>query len=222
MVLARSTAAVVAPPGLSPTVVGIYAHILGEILRGERPAGSVIRDLDLANELGASRTPVREALQMLRAVGVIEVLPSRFTRVAVLTTRDIQQAGAILLPLYEQVAVEVATTGTPVPIEVLDAELAGAAATLDDPSEFFRHCFRLHDHIVQLSANYHLGRAIEAVDHALHLALLTNAAVVDLGQILAGTRAIVDGLRNRDPELGGFGVETLRGVRNGLPLGAAG
>jgi len=211
-------AAAEAASGVSPTVLGVYERILGEILSGERHAGSVVRDADIARELGVSRTPVREALQMLRGVGVIEVLPSRFTRVAELDLGDVERTGLVSLTLYGLVIQEVAASGRPVPLAALEAEQAAAAASIGSPTEFFTHCFRLHDLIVELSENAALRRAIDAVVHTLRLALLTNATAIDLANVLAGQQGILDGLREQDPELGHLGLQALRGLRDRLPL----
>lgn len=67
------------------TVLGdeVYA-LLGEaILDGSLAAGERLRDQELAERFGVSRTPVREALQRLARAGLVEVAPNRYTRVSV-------------------------------------------------------------------------------------------------------------------------------------------
>jgi len=219
--MARATDAE-ADGGLSPTVSAVYERILREILSGTRKAGSIVRDLDIATELGVSRTPVREALQMLRGIGVVEVLPSRFTRIAVLGVQDLEQAGRVSLDLYRLVIEEVAASEEPVPLDEILATQEACAAAIGDPKRFFEHSFRLHDLIVGLSRNAHLQRAIEGVAKALHLALLSNLEVVDLQHVLAGQQAIIEGLRGRERTTGRGGVEPLRGIRDRLPLPSAG
>jgi DNA-binding GntR family transcriptional regulator len=60
----------------------VYA-LLGEaILDGRLAAGERLRDQELAERLGVSRTPVREALQRLERTGLVEVAPNRYTRVS--------------------------------------------------------------------------------------------------------------------------------------------
>lgn len=46
-----------------------------EILSGERPPGSAIDDRELASRFQASRTPVREALLVLAAQGLVQIAP---------------------------------------------------------------------------------------------------------------------------------------------------
>ncbi|WP_417563151.1 GntR family transcriptional regulator [Microbacterium sp.] len=58
--------------------------ILGEaILDGRLEPGERLRDTELAERLGVSRTPVREALQRLERSGLVEVAANRWTRVSI-------------------------------------------------------------------------------------------------------------------------------------------
>lgn len=61
---------------------------LGEaIVDGRLQPGDRLRDVELAALMGISRTPVREALQRLERIGLVEVAANRYTRVAALTDR---------------------------------------------------------------------------------------------------------------------------------------
>jgi DNA-binding GntR family transcriptional regulator len=50
-----------------------YEHVRMSILRGRLPVGSVVAEGAIAEELSISKTPVRQALQMLRREGLLEV-----------------------------------------------------------------------------------------------------------------------------------------------------
>lgn len=60
----------------------VYNRIGAAILEGTLPAGARLRDVDLAAQLGISRTPVREALQRLEHFGLVEIAVGRYTRVS--------------------------------------------------------------------------------------------------------------------------------------------
>lgn len=67
------------------TVLGdeVYARLGEAILDGRLAPGERLRDQELAEWLGVSRTPVREALQRLERTGLVEVSPNRYTRVSI-------------------------------------------------------------------------------------------------------------------------------------------
>jgi DNA-binding GntR family transcriptional regulator len=54
-----------------------YDHVRASILRGDLPVGTVIAEARLADELGISKTPMRQALQLLRTEGLLETGPRR-------------------------------------------------------------------------------------------------------------------------------------------------
>jgi DNA-binding GntR family transcriptional regulator len=69
----------------------VYDRIRTAILHGELAPGSVMSQVVLADELGVSRTPLREALRMLQSEGLVEAEPNRRVRVAPLTAEDLEQ-----------------------------------------------------------------------------------------------------------------------------------
>ncbi len=54
-----------------------YDHLRQAILSGELPVGTIIAETKVAEDLGISKTPVRQALQLLRTEGLLEVGPRR-------------------------------------------------------------------------------------------------------------------------------------------------
>lgn len=60
----------------------IYERLRDEIVSGALPPNEPLNDTDLQARFGVSRTPIREALQRLVALGLVEVEQQRFTRVA--------------------------------------------------------------------------------------------------------------------------------------------
>src|ERR1700735_2814313 len=69
----------------------VYDRIRTAILHGELAPGSVMSQVVLADELGVSRTPLREALRILQSEGLVEAEPTRRVRVAPLTAKDLEQ-----------------------------------------------------------------------------------------------------------------------------------
>lgn len=54
-----------------------YDHLRQAILGGDLPVGTIIAETKVAENLGISKTPVRQALQLLRTEGLLEVGPRR-------------------------------------------------------------------------------------------------------------------------------------------------
>lgn len=61
------------------------------ILSGELKPGHALKEADLAQQLGVSRAPIREALRILNSEGLVETIPYRGTTVRRLTKTDIEE-----------------------------------------------------------------------------------------------------------------------------------
>jgi GntR family transcriptional regulator, rspAB operon transcriptional repressor len=69
----------------------VYARVRNAILDGELAAGAVMSQVALAEELGISRTPLREALRMLQSERLVEAEPNRRVRVAPMSPADLEE-----------------------------------------------------------------------------------------------------------------------------------
>lgn len=67
---------------------GVYERLVSDIRTGVLKPGDPLRDRDVADGLGVSRTPVREAIQRLERAGLLDVWPGRQTRVRRLSDVD--------------------------------------------------------------------------------------------------------------------------------------
>ncbi len=75
-----------------PTVAEkAYIAIRERVLSGEYLAGDRLREEDLAEAVGVSRTPVREALRRLDAEGLVEFVPNRGAHVAAWSQHDLEE-----------------------------------------------------------------------------------------------------------------------------------
>jgi DNA-binding GntR family transcriptional regulator len=62
------------------------------IVSGELAPGSVLRQEELSDRFGVSRTPVREALRRLSALGLVSFIPNRGVRVRTMSREDLREA----------------------------------------------------------------------------------------------------------------------------------
>ncbi len=83
----------------------VFEKIREDILMGKFKHGEKIVEAKLAEELGVSRTPVREALKQLELDGLVENLPNRGVIVKGITKQDIQDIYTIRIAM-EGIAVK--------------------------------------------------------------------------------------------------------------------
>lgn len=89
-------------------LVDRLAKVIGtRVVAGEIPSGARLRQEALASEFGVSRTPVREALRMLQASGIVEMHPNRGAVVRRPTVREVREAYEVRAEL-EGLAAELA------------------------------------------------------------------------------------------------------------------
>jgi DNA-binding GntR family transcriptional regulator len=84
-----------------------YRMLRDAIVTGELEPGAVIRDAELAERVGLSRTPVREALARLADDGLVETKPHSWTRVTPLVLREVRDALVVVRAMH-QLAVRMA------------------------------------------------------------------------------------------------------------------
>ena len=85
-----------------------YQSIRRAIVTGDLAPGAVLRDAELADRLGLSRAPVRDALQQLTANGLVETKPQSYTRVTQLVMADVRDAIVVVRAMQELAAGEAA------------------------------------------------------------------------------------------------------------------
>jgi DNA-binding GntR family transcriptional regulator len=91
------------------------------IVGGELEPGSVLRQEQLSERFGVSRTPVREALRRLAALGLVSFEPNRGVRVRTLTRHDLYEAFLVRAELESLVTAIAARKLTPDALEQLEA-----------------------------------------------------------------------------------------------------
>ncbi|SEF11927.1 GntR family transcriptional regulator [Streptomyces sp. Ag109_O5-10] len=132
-----------------------YAAIRDAIVAGEIEPGAVVRDAELAERLGLSRAPVREAFARLVDEGLLESKPQSYTRVTPVVAADVRDAAAVVGAMHELV------TRAAVP-RLRDADLDqmrvsnvrfAAAVRAGDVDGALRADDELHDVLVRVAGN---------------------------------------------------------------------
>src|SRR6202048_5054849 len=143
-------------------VVSRLRHLLTE---GEIPPGARIPERELCESLSISRTPLREALKVLAAEGLVVLLPNRSSRAAKRTQKDVKE-------LFEVCEALEATAGELACPRISDEQLHEIAVLQADMVEHYRardlfsyyRCNRLiHESIVRAADNAVLAGFYESI-----------------------------------------------------------
>jgi DNA-binding GntR family transcriptional regulator len=126
-----------------------YAGIRTLICTGELPPGEVISELELQENLGLGRTPIREAIRALASEHLIEVFPRRGTFVASVDPRNLRamsEVRAQLEPMAARLAAERRT----------DADVVQFGAALAELEELERGDLREQERaLIELDSKIH-------------------------------------------------------------------
>lgn len=176
------------------------------ILRGELAAGSRLGEVELADRLGVSRTPIREAFGRLAAEGLIELVPNRGARVTSFTRAELQGVFDVRVSVEPELTALAVTHATDADIDRLQA-LAERMVEVGTPGPN-----QDLDALVPLNRQFHDDLAALAQHPALRsvLAGVVRAPIVlrnfhayddaSLRRSLAHHVEIVAALRARDPQ----------------------
>jgi DNA-binding GntR family transcriptional regulator len=201
-------------PAAAPLVDDLAKQIRAAILAGAIPLGSWLRQEQLAEQFGVSRTPVREALRILQASGVVRQVPHRGALVEGPTPTEIREAYVVRAELEGLAAYLAAAHGNDAERDHLTAlheRFVAAIAdrlrqplardpVLDDP--WIEANDRFHDAVIECGRNDQLRRTILDLRSAFPTqsdlgALLEEPTLIEEN---ANQHArVLDGLRRRDP-----------------------
>jgi DNA-binding GntR family transcriptional regulator len=177
------------------------AHVRTMLLEGEIPPGTRIPERELCARLKISRTPLREALKVLAAEGLVQLLPNRGSRAAKLTDKDMRDLFEVCQGL-EALAGELACER--ISDEAI-AEVAAAHAAMaqhyrsGDLISYYRCNRAIHEAIVAAAGNPVLSGLYESVTARIRRArYVTPMTPPRWALALQEHEAILNALRRRD------------------------
>lgn len=158
-----------------------YDYILQRITSGQIAAGDPLSEIPLANEIGVSRTPVREAINQLVAEGILQEIPGRGAGLAEPTKRDI-------IELYElREALEVYSVGQSAKRGIRDKELE----TLGKLVAEVRECRQLLESSGKKVLTGELLKRFVNADLRFHVLLLESAGNERIAKLGGDTRLLI-------------------------------
>ena len=171
------------------------------ILTGELKPGERLMEIHLANKLGVSRTPIREAIRKLELEGLVTMIPRRGAEVAQITEKSLRDVLEVRRAL-DALSVELACD------RINDEELAALgkacesfekAVSTGDPKKIAQADVEFHNIIVKAAGNTRLVQLINNLSEQMYRYRFEYIKDVSTHeQLIAEHRILVDCIRNKD------------------------
>jgi DNA-binding GntR family transcriptional regulator len=163
----------------------VHAELLERIVAGELRPGARLRQEALAEELGVSRTPLREALARLVSEGLVEFVPNRGATVARRDFSDMEQAWRARLVIEPGAARLAAERQERLAIESMRETVLRQRSVADDVTASFALNREFHLALVAAAGNAHLSQFAELLWLSRIGVPIFAAQARDRAQILA-------------------------------------
>ncbi|MDE5746004.1 MAG: GntR family transcriptional regulator [Acetatifactor sp.] len=148
----------------------VFNTLRQAILTGELKPGERLMEIHLANKLGVSRTPIREAIRKLELEGLVTMIPRRGAEVAQITEKsmnDVLEVRRALDALCVELACERITPEDTEQLK-LACETFEAAVKTRDIKKVAKADVELHDIIAQATGNQRLVQLINNLSEQMY------------------------------------------------------
>lgn len=188
--------------GAGSLVEVAYARLRTAIENHEFEPGQRMREAEIAEWLGISRTPTRDALRLLESEGLLTAAPRRGLVVATLDHRGVSEIYDVRAVLESFAASRAARQATSAEIALLRGNLRKQQeADQDDIPLLLQLNYQFHEIIVQTSRNRYLQASLHALEAPLALLRGTTYAEPHRRQeALEQHTALVEAIANGDPD----------------------
>jgi DNA-binding GntR family transcriptional regulator len=181
----------------------VAAQLRERIFSGELMPGMFLDEVRLAEQLKISRTPLREALKVLTAEGLVRHEPRRGCFVNEVTEKDLDEIFPVIALLEGRCAFEAAQHATDADLATLEDmhQKLSRHAKAKRINEYYEANFAIHEAIIALAGNRWLAGVISDLRKIVKLARLQQLhAPGRLEQSLSEHLAVFAALKARDPE----------------------
>jgi GntR family transcriptional regulator, rspAB operon transcriptional repressor len=186
-----------------PARLFVYAAIRDAIVRAELEPGARLSENELADQLGVSRTPIREALARLRDDRLVEVVPQLGTFVSRISTQAVTDAQFIREALECAAIRRAAERIGDEDLERLEENLRSQerARDSDDLDAWYLLDDAYHRTLCDLSGHPSVWPVSErAKSHLNRLRRISLTMPDYMPEMLVEHRAVVDAVGRRDPD----------------------
>ncbi len=140
----------------------VFKTLRQGILRGELKPGERLMEIHLANKLGVSRTPIREAIRKLELEGLVTMIPRRGAEVAQITEKsmsDVLEVRCALDELSVVLACERMTEEEKINLKMACEEFEKAIET-KDVAKIAKADVAVHEIIYEATRNMRLSQMV--------------------------------------------------------------
>ena len=166
----------------------------------ELAPGSWIDEMRLAEQYGISRTPLREALKVLAAEGLVTMKVRRGAYVTEVSEADLNEVYHLLGLLESDAAADVARNASDAQLaqlQALHAELEAAQGSDD----FYALNVRFHARLLEIANNRRREQMVNDLRKLMKMVRISSLHKTGrIAQSLQEHRDLLDALRQRDPE----------------------
>jgi DNA-binding GntR family transcriptional regulator len=179
----------------------IFRHLAHEIVQGSMRPGERLTETKLCEEFNCSRSPLREAIRMLAAQGLVKIEPRRGARVVALSEKDVTdlyRLRSVLEGLAVRLAAESGTDEQFDELAALNVQMAEAVKQAEY-GDYFDFNTAFHQRIAEAGGNNHVAMVQQTIA-ARSLAPLFQfgSSKQRLLTSVDDHEAILDALRQRD------------------------
>ncbi len=178
----------------------VFEVIRESILSGRFAPGERLMETQLAEELGVSRTPVREAIRKLELEGLVVMVPRRGAYVASMSVRDISETFEIrsaLEGLAAKLAVDKITADE---LEAMEVTVLRMSKSIDnkDLTELVEIDEEFHDILVKASRNQRLTQMISLLREQIKRFRRASLSTLERQSLILGEhRQILEAIAER-------------------------
>ena len=197
-----------------------YKAIKQAIISYEVKPGEPLAEEQIANKLGVSCTPVREAIKELRKEGLVKIIHRKGAFVAEISSKDVEEI-FLLREILECAAVKIAIPRLKEE-DLIEMESLFNSISKDIEMKNYKNIFdtdiKLHSLIVDTAGNRRLSKFLNILNGQVHrMRVLSATAPGRLNKSLQEHKDILEALKKRDIDLAEQRLKQhIRNIKNNI------
>lgn len=179
----------------------VFEHLRNSILNGDLKPGERLMEVQLAEQLGVSRTPVREAIRKLELEGLVAMVPRKGAYVADVSVKDVLdvlEVRSVLEGLASYLAAERMTDEEQEELELISYHFKRCVES-GDTEGMIEKDMQFHDRILRSTRNNKLIQIAQGLQEQVQRFRITYFSEYNKSNaLLTEHQAILEAIANRD------------------------